>query len=133
MVMASVSDVLAYYSSAKRCLKTALDMMAKMNVKDMPDSFEMPSLVAIYVKTGDVMYVPCGFISVEKCISDTSIAVRTVLRVAGRSVNQPFCNLIVAFSLVNLHVFLLTDQFLCCSTVCVHYIDYITSSYIGAV
>lgn len=79
MVMAAVEEVLSFFSDARRCLKTALEMLSKLSSKDLPDSFEMPSLAAVYVKTGDILYVPCGFVSVEKCISDTSIAIRTGL------------------------------------------------------
>ena len=76
LVLAAVDEVLAYFPAAKRCLKTALDMLAKLPAKELPDSFAMPSLCAQYIRTGDVVYCPCGFVAVEKCIQDTSVAVR---------------------------------------------------------
>lgn len=78
VVLAAVDEVLAYFPAAKRCLKTALDMLTKLSVKELPDAFGMPSLCAQYIRTGDVIYCPCGYVAVEKCIQDTSVAVRLV-------------------------------------------------------
>lgn len=77
-MLAAVDEVLAYFPAAKRCLKTALDMLTKLSVKELPDAFGMPSLCAQYIRTGDVIYCPCGYVAVEKCIQDTSVAVRLV-------------------------------------------------------
>eukprot|EP00434_Breviolum_minutum_P009285 symbB.v1.2.008182.t1/scaffold450.1/size202773/1 len=74
VVLAAVDEVLAYFPAAKRCLKTALDMLTKLSVKELPDAFGMPSLCAQYIRTGDVIYCPCGYVAVEKCIQDTSVA-----------------------------------------------------------
>ena len=76
MVLAAVDELLSFFPSANKCLKTALEMFGKLHAKDLPDSFAMPSLCAVYLKTGDILFCPCGFVSVEKGIQDTSIAVR---------------------------------------------------------
>ena len=39
----------------------------------------MQTLVAGFVKTGDLWYIPSGYLLVEKSLTDSSIAVRTLL------------------------------------------------------
>ena len=36
----------------------------------------LPSLSFAYVRTGDVLYTPMGFLSAEKAINDNSLAIR---------------------------------------------------------
>ena len=78
VVLAAVDELLSFFPSANKCLKTALDMFGKLHSKDLPDTFAMPSLSAVHLRTGDILFCPCGYVSVEKGISDTSVAVRSL-------------------------------------------------------
>ena len=78
MVLAAVDELLSFFPSANKCLKTALDKFGKLHAKDLPDNFAMPSLCAVYLRTGDILFCPCGYVSVEKGIQDTSMALRSL-------------------------------------------------------
>ena len=76
LILASVDEMLSFFSAAKGSLKASIDMMMKLSAKDLPDAFAMPSLSAVYLRTGDVIYIPCGYVAIEKSIADTSITLR---------------------------------------------------------
>ena len=49
-----------------------------MKSADIPDAFALPSLCVAYLKTGDVLYMPPGFVSIEKTLSEHSVVLRRV-------------------------------------------------------
>ena len=73
---ASVTDLLAYFPEANGSVKDALGLLQQMSASELPDSFAFPSLTAVHAKTGDVVFVPPGFVCIEKAIVETSIAAR---------------------------------------------------------
>lgn len=77
-IFAATDEILSYFPECNGCLKDAINMFASLDVKqEMPDSFSMPSFCAIYAKTGDVVYCPCGYVCVEKAISETGLMARS--------------------------------------------------------
>ena len=61
-----------------KSIKLAIDKFLTMTDKEIPDSFSLPSLSAGYWKTGDTLYMPSGYITVEKTLNDISTCFRTV-------------------------------------------------------
>ena len=60
-----------------RIAETCVDLFQALHMKqNMPDSFALPSLSAIYMKTGDVAYVPAGYMVFEKAITETNLSIR---------------------------------------------------------
>ena len=49
-----------------------------MKAAEIPDAFALPSLSAAYLKTGDCVYMPAGFVSVEKTLGENSVILRRV-------------------------------------------------------
>ena len=69
-------ELLSVYG--KSSLKDAISDLEATPVGSLPDSFTCPSLSMEYLRTGDICYVPAGYVAVEKSInSEASIAVRT--------------------------------------------------------
>ena len=57
-------------------LQALRSMLMDMQAKTVPDLLTMPSFGAAYIRTGDVLYVPPGFIVLEKSVNDADIALR---------------------------------------------------------
>ena len=76
-IFVPVDELISYFPESHGSLKTCVDLFQALDVKqNMPDSFALPSLSAIYMKTGDVAYVPAGFTVFEKAITETNLSVR---------------------------------------------------------
>ena len=50
--------------------------MQALQAKDVPDELAMPSLGAVFLRTGDVLVLPGGYLLLEKAVHDTDVALR---------------------------------------------------------
>lgn len=76
VALASASELIQYYQ--QRSVKSCLELFEQMSGEEgleVPDSWSMPQLSFEFVKTGDVMFIPAGMVTVEKAV-ETSITVR---------------------------------------------------------
>lgn len=87
VIFVAVDELIAFFPDCHGVLKDAIDMFAALDAKNnLPDSFAMPSLSTVYLKTGDVVYCPLGFVCFEKTISELGLTVRTVHVMPNRTV-----------------------------------------------
>lgn len=77
VALADARELCHYYR--ENSMEKVLDNFGKMNLDNCPDAWEVPSLSFEYLKTGDLLYTPPGFMIWEKFICDTSVALRTNL------------------------------------------------------
>ena len=73
----SVEELVGYFPECNGSIQRAIELMKDLTQNDLPDHFSMPSFTAMHVRTGDIVFVPCGFVAFEKAISDISLSVRT--------------------------------------------------------
>ena len=59
--------------------------MMSWQAKSIPDALELQSLSAAFVRTGDLLWMPAGYVMVEKCVHDNDCG----LRLIGRHVADP--------------------------------------------
>ena len=52
------------------------NQLMSLQAKDFPEYAQLPSMAAIFLRTGDALYVPPGFIMLEKTVNDLGIAMR---------------------------------------------------------
>ena len=52
------------------------DLFATMELHTVPDALSFPSLRAIHLKVGDVLFIPGGSLICEKAINDVSLALK---------------------------------------------------------
>ena len=45
-------------------------------MKEVPDTFSLPSLSAVYLKTGDCIIIPMGFLVLEKALNEVTITLK---------------------------------------------------------
>lgn len=75
MITVAATEIMSHFQT--KSVKSALERLAAIeSTDDLPDAWVAPSLAAEYVRTGDIVYVPAGFLTVDKAISDASITLR---------------------------------------------------------
>ena len=75
MITVSASEIMNHFQT--RSVKTAVERLAAIDcVNELPDAWVAPSLSAEYIRTGDIVYVPAGFVSIDKAVSDSSMTLR---------------------------------------------------------
>lgn len=47
-----------------------------LQAKNIPDALTLPSLCAVFVRTGDLVVMPAGYIQLEKCVHDDDLGIR---------------------------------------------------------
>lgn len=57
-------------------LQVLRSMLMDMQAKTVPDLLTLPSFGAAYLRSGDVLYIPPGFLVLEKSVNDTDISLR---------------------------------------------------------
>ena len=74
VVMADVTEMSRHFrtsslSDLKQCLES-------IDPATMPDALALPSLAFTYVRSGDVLFTPMGYMSCERAMSDHSVSIR---------------------------------------------------------
>lgn len=77
VIAADIEEVLSFFPECQGNIKSAIDKFKALTVEELPDSFSMPSLCAMHVRVGDMVFCPYGYLTCEKAISDASVCVRT--------------------------------------------------------
>lgn len=65
----------AVYWGTQSLPEVRSNLMA-IQAKSIPDALSLPSLCAAFVRTGDVLLIPPGYIVLEKCVHDDDIGIR---------------------------------------------------------
>ena len=71
--MVSAREAAAFFGTES--LPEIRSRILGMQAKDFP-SLACPSLQAIYVRTGDLMFIPAGFLVAEKIVYDNDVGLR---------------------------------------------------------
>ena len=58
-------------------MMTIRNSLMQLQARSTPDELQLPSLACALVRTGDLVYLPAGFILVEKAVNDDCISFRT--------------------------------------------------------
>ena len=77
LIMADAMELAAHYKTNN--LADIITNFKSMTAASMPDAVAVPSLVAGYTKTGDIIYTPMGVVTMEKTINDLAVSIRTAL------------------------------------------------------
>eukprot|EP00435_Cladocopium_sp_Y103_P024007 s47_g5.t2 len=83
VVMAAIGEIMEHFGV--NGLAEARDRFQTLAAADLPDPAsgflseyrQLHTLCAGFLRTGDVLYMPMGYMIVEKCMVDTSLAIRT--------------------------------------------------------
>ena len=75
MIAVSGAEACRYWRT--ECMSVVRDQLMQMQTKTVPDELQLPSLSVALVRTGDLLYIPPGFVILEKCVNDMGLAVRT--------------------------------------------------------
>ena len=74
MVTAEIGELRKYFRT--QCVAEAREKFKDLEVHDVPDALTVPSLSVGYVRTGDILHLPKGSISVCKAINGDTLSLR---------------------------------------------------------
>ena len=72
VILVDAAELMAFHGT--QSLQTALQLFTAMGSAEVPNAFTLPSLSA---RTGDELFVPFGYIGVEKTLHEDSVSLRT--------------------------------------------------------
>ena len=75
LICADVIDACIFYQT--KALAEVRDALASVEMHSVPDAMAFPSLRAIFVKSGDILFVPGGMLVVEKNINELGMSIRS--------------------------------------------------------
>lgn len=85
-ILADVSETMAFFG-----MEAVGETIQKFTeLKEVPDTFALPSLSAVYLKTGDALVLPWGFLCVEKNLNELTVSLKTHTLVMANSCLQSF-------------------------------------------